>query len=197
VRSAVHPQGGRRVAFAATRALLRKGAKLWLFVLVASAPLAQAPAAACPQSPVAKDTRKVGVEAKFDWPVSGRIVIQCWTEDRETIAIATEDDAAVRAAQSGFIVYAGALKGYGQIVMIRHVSGFISATYGGIDDLRVKTGDHIERGQPIGFIRAAQDFPGIGLKFEIRRAAKAVDARPLMSTPEPHREPAADPLSAR
>jgi len=174
---------------------------LGALALIVLAPLTCAPAAACPQTQVAEAdpapllAAPAQAELKFDWPVRGRIVIQCWTEDMDTIAIAAEDGTTVQAAQSGAIAYARALKGYGDVVMIRHAGGFVSATYGDIGDLRVKRGDRIERGQPIAVIRSAQDFPGIGIKFELRQGAKAVDARHYMSTPEPKREPVADLLS--
>jgi septal ring factor EnvC (AmiA/AmiB activator) len=165
-----------------TRSSVAFGALTAGFALVCAF-LACAPAFACSGSQVTKGAGMA--ETRFDSPVSGRIVIQCWTEDRETIALAAEDDAAVRAAQSGVVAYAGALKGYGEAVMIRHAGGFVSAIYGDIGDLRVKRGDHVERGQPIAVIRSAQDSMGIALRFEIRRGAKAVDARSFMSTPEP------------
>jgi septal ring factor EnvC (AmiA/AmiB activator) len=126
---------------------------------------------------------------KFDWPVSGQIVYECWTEPgTDAIAVAAEYAATVRAAQSGIVAYAGPLKRYGEVVMIEHGGGFVSATYGDIDDLRVKSGDPVERGQPIAVIRSVQDFPGIGLKFELMRGAKPIGARPYMSAPEPPRE---------
>ena len=126
---------------------------------------------------------------KFDWPVSGQIVYECWTEPgTDAIAVAAEYAATVRAAQSGIVAYAGPLKRYGEVVMIEYIGGFVSATYGDIGDLRVKSGDHIERGQPIAIIRPVLDFPGMGLKFELMRGAKAIGARPYMSAPEPPRE---------
>jgi septal ring factor EnvC (AmiA/AmiB activator) len=98
----------------------------------------------------------------------------------------------VRAAQSGLIVFAGELRGYGKLVAIRHRGGFVSATYGDLGDLRVKANDSVETGQPIGAMRSTEDFAGDGLRFELRRGAKAIDPRPLMSTLGPPREDGGD-----
>jgi len=160
-----------------------------------SAVLATVPAAACSKTQVAKGAPEAAAATKFDWPVSGRIETQCWTEATDAINIAAEDGATVRAAQSGEVAYAGPLKRYGKVIMMRHAGGFVSATYGDIGDLRVKRADHIERGQPIAVIRPAEDYSGTGLKFELRLGPKAVDARRFMSAPEPPPERGAGSLS--
>jgi septal ring factor EnvC (AmiA/AmiB activator) len=174
------------------------GGRVVVLALIALAPVACERAIACPQTRVAEGAAgsphvaKPLAAPKFDWPVHGRIFIECWTEDKETIAIAARSGATVRAAQPGLIVFAGELRGYGKLVAIRHAGGIVSATYGDLGDLRVKANDSVEKGQPIGAVRSAKDFPGDGLRFELRRGAKAIDPRPLMSAVEPPREDGGD-----
>jgi len=164
------------------------------FALIASASLACGPAAACPQPQTAKDApssphgAQVVGELKFDWPVPGWTVIECWTENKERITVAAGDGALVRAAQSGLVVYAGELKRYGSLVLIRHAQGFVSAIYGAIGDLRVKRNDVVEKGQPVAVIRTSDRFPEAKLRFELRRGAEWVDPRAFMISPEPARE---------
>ncbi len=134
---------------------------------------------------------------KFDWPVRGSIVIECWTEDKEKITIAAQDGAVVRAAQSGLVLYAGELKGYGSLVAVRHVDGVTSVTYGAIGDLRVKAHDAVERGQPLAAIRSSDRFSDAELKFELRQRGKTIDARPYLRSPEPPREDSRNSLLAK
>jgi murein DD-endopeptidase MepM/ murein hydrolase activator NlpD len=100
-------------------ALAFVGGRVIALALIASAPLASEPAAACPQSqtahgaPSPPQAGKPSAELKFDWPVYGLTVIECWTEDKEKITIAARDGAEVRAAQSGAVVFAGEYRGYG------------------------------------------------------------------------------------
>jgi septal ring factor EnvC (AmiA/AmiB activator) len=170
---------------------------------IAAAPLASEPAVACSQSqtadvaPSSPRAAQPGAEPKFDWPVRGSIVIQCWTEDKEKITIAAQDGAVVRAAQSGLVIYVGALQGYGSLVAIRHAGGFVSATYGDMGDLRVKAHDAVERGQPVAAIRSSDRFSEAQLKFEVRRGIEKIDLRAFMNSPQPSREDGGDFLSAR
>ncbi len=171
--------------------------------LIALAPLSCAPAVACSQSqpahgaPSSPHAAWLAAEPEFDWPVRGSIVIECWTEDKETITIAVQDGAEVRAAQSGLVAYAGALEGYGSLVAIRHAGGFVSATYGDLADLRVKAHDVVEKGQPVAAIRSSDRFSEAQLKFEVRRGIERIDVRALMNTPQPLRGDNTDFLLAR
>ena len=67
---------------------------LGALALMVLAPLVCAPAAACPQTEVAeaepapRQAAPPQAELKFDWPVRGRIVFECWTEDKGRITIA-------------------------------------------------------------------------------------------------------------
>jgi septal ring factor EnvC (AmiA/AmiB activator) len=90
-------------------------------------------------------------------------------------------------------MFAGDLKGYGQLVAIQHPDRFICATCGDIGDLRMKASDSVDKGQPIALMRPADDFRGAGLRFELRRGAKAIDPRPFMGTPEPPSEDGGQP----
>ncbi len=169
----------------------------WASIVLAG--LASAPAAGCPQAQVAESAeppRHAAAELKFDWPVAGRSVIECWTEDREKLTIAARDGAEVRAAQSGLVVFAGELKGYGNLVAIRHQGGFVSATYGDIGDLRVKAHDSVVSGQAIAAMRAPEDEMA-EVRFELRQGAGPIDPRPLMRTDEPPPESGGDSLSAK
>jgi septal ring factor EnvC (AmiA/AmiB activator) len=178
------------------------GRGLAALALIASAPLACEPAGACPGTEVTESApgsphiAKPVAAPKFDWPVRGLIVIECLTEDKEKITIAARDGAEVRAAQSGVVVFAGEYKGYGNLALIRHEGGFVSAYYGDIGPFRVRRHDSVETGQAIASMRAPEDEMA-ELRFVLRRGSTTIDARPHMSSPEPPREDGGDSLLAR
>ena len=90
----------------------------------------------------------------------------------------------------------GGLKGYGNLVLVRHEGGFASATYGDIGDLRVKRYDSVQTGQAIAAMRAPEG--GMAeLSFELRRGSEWIDPRPLMRTEEPPSDDGGDSLSAK
>jgi septal ring factor EnvC (AmiA/AmiB activator) len=176
---------------------------LGAFALIVLAPFVCAPAGACPQTqvaeaePVPPQAAPPQAEPKFDWPARGRIVYGCGIEDQERITIGTGNGAEVRAAQSGLVAFAGELKHYGNIVLIRHEGGFVSAYYG--DDvgyLRVKRHDSVQTGQTIATMRAPEGEMA-ELSFELRRGAEWIDPRPLMRTEQPPSENGRDSLSAK
>ncbi|HEY1454251.1 MAG TPA: M23 family metallopeptidase [Roseiarcus sp.] len=176
---------------------------LGALALVVAAPLACAPAVACPQTQVAEaafspasQAAQARAELKFDWPVRGRIVHGCGIEDNETITIAAGNGAEVRAALSGVVAFAGELKRYGNVVLIKHQGGFVSAYHGDIGDLRVKRRDSVRTGQAIGAMRAPEGEM-LELHFELRRDDKWIDPRPLMTTAEPPFDGSVGSLSAK
>jgi septal ring factor EnvC (AmiA/AmiB activator) len=171
--------------------------------LIMLAPLVCAPAAACPQTqvaeaePVSPQTAPPQAELKFDWPVRGRIVYGCGIEDKERIIIGARNGAEVRAAQSGSVAFAGELKGHGNVILIKHEGGFVSAYYGDdLGDLRVKRHDSVQTGQAIATMRAPEGVMA-ELSFELRRGSEWIDPRPLMRTDEPPFENSGDSLSAK
>src|SRR5271170_3726202 len=171
--------------------------------LIIPAFFACAPAGACPPTQVAEAeaappliAAQPTAEQKFDWPVRGRIVYECWTVDKERITIAARNGAEVRAGQSGVVMFAGELKGYGNLILIKHEGGFLSAYYGDVGDLRVKRRDSVASGQAIASMHAPEGAMA-ELRFELRRDDRSIDPHPLMRTDEPPSDDEGDSLSAK
>jgi septal ring factor EnvC (AmiA/AmiB activator) len=117
--------------------------------------------------------------------------------DKERITIGARNGAEVRAGQSGLVMLAGELKGYGNVILIKHEGGFVSVYYGDeVGDLRVKRYDSVKTGQAIAAMRAPEGEMA-KLRFELRRGVEWIDPRPLMRTDEPPSEKGGDPLSAK
>ncbi|HDK38377.1 MAG TPA: LysM peptidoglycan-binding domain-containing protein [Thiolapillus brandeum] len=112
----------------------------------------------------------------WQWPVKGRILSRYSSTDasRSGIEIAGRRGQKVLAAEAGEVVYVGSgLIGYGQLIIIKHNNKYLSA-YGHNNDLLVKEGDRVKRGQHIsnmGVTNQGQEL----LYFEVRRYGKPVD----------------------
>jgi murein DD-endopeptidase MepM/ murein hydrolase activator NlpD len=115
----------------------------------------------------------------FRWPVKGRIISKYGSKPggtrNEGINIAVPEGTSVRAAEGGVIAYAGnELKGYGNLVLIRHEGGWVTA-YAHNKQLFVKRGDTVRRGDVIAKAGQTGSVETPQLHFELRRGATAVD----------------------
>lgn len=147
---------------------------------------AEPPAAPEPAPAEAKPAEKLAalppatVSSKgFLWPVRGRVISTYGTDSEGThndgINIAAPAGTPVLAADAGEVAYAGnELKGYGNLILLKHAGGFISA-YAHNESLLVKRGDKVVRGQPIAKVGATGAVAQPQLHFEIRRGARALD----------------------
>ena len=81
----------------------------------------------------------------------------------------------VKAAEDGTVAYSGnELKGYGNLVLIHHATGYVSA-YAHASELLVKRGDTVKRGQIIGRSGQTGNVTSPQLHFEIRKGSTPVD----------------------
>ena len=84
--------------------------------------------------------------------------------------------AAIHAVERGVVAYAGdELKGYGNLIMIRHPDGWVSA-YAHLGKMRVARNDSVERGQTIATAAGGSD----DFNFELRRKTEWVDPLPYL-----------------
>ena len=91
------------------------------------------------------------------------------------INIAVPAGTDVQAAEGGTVAYAGnELKGYGNLVLIRHDESWVSA-YAHNDQLLVKRGDKIKRGQIIAKAGKSGTVEQPQVHFELRQGSKPVD----------------------
>jgi lipoprotein NlpD len=115
------------------------------------------------------------------WPARGKIV-KSYSEKGiglKGIDIAGELDTVVKASGSGKVVYSGTgLRGYGQLVIIKHNDTYLSA-YGHNNKLLVKEGDVITKGQPIAQM-GRSDTDRVKLHFEIRKNGRPIDPLTLL-----------------
>ncbi|MFP4559707.1 MAG: peptidoglycan DD-metalloendopeptidase family protein [Thiohalorhabdus sp.] len=119
------------------------------------------------------------------WPVQGPIVREFSTQGRSRntgIDIAAPAGTEVLAAAPGRVVYAGdGLRGYGNLVILRHSSGFLT-TYAYNRENLVAEDDWVEAGEPVARIGQTGSTEEDALHFEVRRRADPVD--PLTVLPD-------------
>lgn len=115
----------------------------------------------------------------FRWPVQGRVISAYGSKPgglrNEGINISVPEGTSVRAAESGVVAYAGnELKGYGNLVLIRHDGGFVTA-YAHNKELIVKRGDTVKRGDEIAKAGQTGSVETPQLHFEVRKGPTALD----------------------
>jgi len=120
----------------------------------------------------------------FLWPVKGRLLSAFGTgeggERNDGINISAPRGAPVRAADAGSITYVGdALKGYGNLVLIKHDNGYVTA-YAHSDTVTVARGDRVARGQIIAYAGATGDVSQPQVHFELRLNTRPVDPAPYL-----------------
>ncbi len=121
---------------------------------------------------------------RFPWPVHGRILASYGSTNggphNEGINIEAPLGTPVRSIDAGTVAYVGnEIKGYGNLVLIKHANGWISA-YAHLAGITVKKGDTVSAGQAIAKVG---DTGGIGepqLHFELRRGSKPVDPKEFL-----------------
>ena len=115
----------------------------------------------------------------FRWPVRGKVVTSYGAKtngkSNDGINVAVPEGTPVKAAEDGVVAYSGnELKGYGNLVLVRHSNGYVTA-YAHASELLVKRGDPIKRGQVIAKSGQSGEVASPQLHFEIRKGSSPVD----------------------
>lgn len=134
---------------------------------------------------VAKAAEPAGAMPSFRWPVRGRVIAGFGSKPNGTqndgINLAVPEGTPVKAADDGVVAYAGnELKGYGNLVLIRHANGFVSA-YANASEILVKRGETVKRGQVIAHAGQTGNVTSPQLHFEIRKGSTPVDPTQYLS----------------
>ncbi len=96
-------------------------------------------------------------------------------QQNDGINLSVPEGTPIKAAEDGVVAYAGnELKGYGNLVLIRHPNGFVTA-YAHASELLVKRGDTIKRGQTIAKAGQTGTVSSPQVHFEIRKGSSPVD----------------------
>ena len=136
-------------------------------------PDAGAPATAPKVETPAKPAEPAVAEAlDLVWPTDGKLVAG-FDAKRKGIDISGKLGQPVLAASAGQVSYVGSMRGYGNLVIVRHNENFLSA-YAHNKSIVVKEGQTVARGQKIAEM-GNTDSDSVKLHFEVRQQGKPVD----------------------
>jgi murein DD-endopeptidase MepM/ murein hydrolase activator NlpD len=118
-------------------------------------------------------------EGLFAWPVRGHLLSVFGGKPgglrNDGINIAATEGTAVRAAEAGVVAYVGnELRGFGNLVLVRHSDGWMSA-YAHVGEIVVDRGDTVARGQVIARVGRTGRIDQPQLHFELRKGSEPVD----------------------
>jgi len=155
-----------------------------------------APAAAAPPPPPAPPPQVAALpppalepaphgNGRFLWPVRGRVIGRFGPGEGGTqndgLNIAAPAGTPVVAADSGTVAYVGnELRGYGNLVLIKHAGGWMTA-YAHNSTVLVKRGEKVRRGQTIARIGSTGAVHEPQLHFEVRHGTRALDPADYLS----------------
>ena len=123
------------------------------------------------------------LKGKLLWPADGKIAIPYGSHKdpqfdtpvfRNGIHIQTDGAGDARAVYGGKVIFAEWFKGFGQLVIINHGSGYHSL-YGNLAEIFSKVGDIIKEKQVIGKVGTSGVLNAQGIYFEIRYKGKPLD----------------------
>jgi murein DD-endopeptidase MepM/ murein hydrolase activator NlpD len=121
----------------------------------------------------------------FRWPVHGRIISAFGPkpagQQNDGINVAVPEGTPIKAADDGIVAYVGnELKSYGNLVLVRHANGYVTA-YAHASEILVKRDDTVKRGQIIAKAGQTGSVAAPQLHFEIRKGPTPVDPTPFLT----------------
>ena len=119
------------------------------------------------------------VEAWY-WPIEGKLLERySKTARRQGVVIAASQNTPIKAAASGTVVYSGnALKGYGNLLILNHPGGFLSA-YAHLHSILVNEGQYVNV-QDVIATTGRDNSDRSSLHFQIRKDGNPIDPIPLL-----------------
>jgi murein DD-endopeptidase MepM/ murein hydrolase activator NlpD len=137
------------------------------------------PAPAPPPAPESPPVSEPPSGKGLSWPVRGRILVAFGPASGGThndgINIAAPLGTPIVAADDGTVAYVGnELRGFGNLVLLKHAGGWLSA-YAHCDTVTARKGERVRRGQAIARVGATGSVTEPQLHFELRQGTRAVD----------------------
>jgi murein DD-endopeptidase MepM/ murein hydrolase activator NlpD len=150
---------------------------------MAAAEPGAAPSAIGDRLPALANTAGVGTAPAMIWPVQGQLLSSYGRQDggafNDGVNLAAAAGSVVKAAADGTVTYAGRDETYGNLMLVEHANGWITA-YAHLEALYAKSGDTVKQGAMIGRVGATGKVKEPQLHFELRQGKQPVDPMLLM-----------------
>jgi len=122
---------------------------------------------------------------KFIWPVAGKVISKFGSKPgglyNDGINIRAEESTPVKAVEDGLVAYVGnELRGYGNLVILKHSGGWISA-YAHLKKTNVVIGQKIKQGSQIALVGSTGNVDFAQLYFGIRKGRNAVNPQDYLN----------------
>jgi murein DD-endopeptidase MepM/ murein hydrolase activator NlpD len=121
--------------------------------------------------------------ALFAWPVAGEVTSRFGPRNgsfHDGIDIAAPEGTPVLAAADGYVMFSDVLRGYGNVVILRHTNGYMTVYAHNKVNL-VKEEQFVRRGDRLATVGKSGRASGANLHFEVRRNNQARDPLPYLS----------------
>ena len=142
-----------------------------------------APSAIGDRLPALANAAGVGTAPAMVWPVQGRLLSGYGRQDggsfNDGVNLAAAAGSVVKAAADGTVTYAGRDETYGNLMLVEHANGWITA-YAHLEAMYAKSGDTVKQGAMIGRVGATGKVKEPQLHFELRQGKQPVDPMLLM-----------------
>lgn len=139
------------------------------------------PALSAPEKPLPPPQTTVlpSTRPDFNWPVRGRVISAYGAKSgglfNDGINIAAPKNTPVTSAADGVVAYVGNdLSSYGNLVLVRHGGGMVTA-YAHLANTTVRKDMVVRKGQAIGTVGSTGTVSNTQLHFEIRQGTKTFD----------------------
>jgi len=153
-----------------------------------AATIASSPSRVASTSPARKAVRGRSVampappprsRAGFEWPINGKLASRFGPKEgglhNDGINILAPEGAPVKVADAGVVVYASnALEGYGNLLLVKHAGGWITA-YAHTERILVRPGQKVKRGDIVARVGSTGGVAKPQLHFEIRKGRQALN----------------------
>lgn len=144
----------------------------------AAAPESAASAPAVTAAPLFSAPRPAA-SGGWQWPVSGPVTSEYgrrWGRMHEGVDIGAPSGTPIYAARSGQVVFAGSQGGYGNLVLVDHGEGVVTA-YAHQSRIIVSPGQSVSAGQQLGAVGSTGNSSGPHVHFEVRVGGAARNPR--------------------
>lgn len=126
-------------------------------------------------------TKELGDVNKFSWPIQGEVISDFGSKGEglynDGINIQAAEGSPVKSAESGVVAYSGnELRGYGNLIIIKHNSGWITA-YAHLKSSNVNKGQKVNKGELIGLVGSTGNVQSPQLYFGLRKGRDAVNPK--------------------